>query len=70
MEKFLVKCIKTLVMDGDGETAFIQDKVYWMESKAGFFLTENEQGSRHYFDDFGVDDYNHWFECVKEGSLK
>jgi len=69
MDRFLVKCVKTLVMDCGGDIAFIKGNVYWMENKAGFVVTENEQGNRHYFDDFGDDDYNHWFEQVKEGSL-
>lgn len=68
MKGFLVACHTTLVMD-TGETAFIRGNTYVMSGQGVFIKTVNEQGKNHYFDDYGVDDYNHWFEIVSEGSL-
>lgn len=60
-----VECTEDLVMDDPRKTvAFLKGKVYDMEEKAGLFVSTNEQGSRHYFDNYGVDDYSHWFEEI------
>lgn len=58
-----LKCIRDVVMDS-GETAFIQGKNYDLNNSGTFYMAINEQGDRHYFDDYGQDDWVNWFDEV------
>lgn len=59
-----LKCARDVVMD-TGEVAFRYGEFYTFDKVSTFYVSTNEQGTNHYFDDYGTDDWAHWF--VQEG---
>ncbi|QGH72542.1 MAG: hypothetical protein [Myoviridae sp. ctThM1] len=60
-----LKCIKSVVMNGNPEdVAFFEGKTYEFNKQAGMIVSVNENEHHHYFDDFepSPDYWSNWFE--------